>query len=43
MRMYQIFYYDVVLETLNFHSLKDAVIYCGVRHGGKVGINIKEI
>lgn len=41
--MYQICYYNLVLETLSFPSRKDAVIYCGVRHGGKVGINVKEI
>ena len=42
MKTYQICYYDVVLETLNFLTRKDAVIYTGANYGGQVGINVKE-
>jgi len=41
--MYQICYYDLVLETLSFPSRKDAVIYTGVRYGGQIGIHVKAL
>lgn len=39
---YQIFYYDVLKETVEMPSREAAIRYMGARYGGMVGITLAQ-